>query len=83
LKCPGCGSQRAIHFLSNFDIVNAIKENVILVVAIPYLLASSIVDLINRSTGKLVKWRKMLLGKKAIFAILFIVVTFWIARNLA
>ncbi|MDR2065629.1 MAG: DUF2752 domain-containing protein [Prevotellaceae bacterium] len=81
-KCPGCGSQRAIHYLLNFNIFNAIKENVLLVVAIPYLLFSISVDTTNKLTGKLSECRKILSGKKSIYIILFIIITFWIARNL-
>jgi hypothetical protein len=81
-KCPSCGSQRAVHYLLNFDIFNAIKENVLLVVAIPYLLLGISLDLINKTTGKSVKWRRILLGKKSIYIILFVVVMFWITRNL-
>lgn len=44
LKCPGCGSQRAIHYLLNFDILNALKENVILVLSIPYILTGLVFD---------------------------------------
>jgi hypothetical protein len=81
-KCPGCGSQRAIHYLLNFDVFNAIKENVLLVVAVPYLLLSITIDLINKSTEKLVEWRKILLGRKSIKFILLLIITFWIIRNL-
>ena len=38
LECPGCGSQRAIHSLLNGDPVSAMHYNLLLVLAIPYLL---------------------------------------------
>ncbi|MDR3285990.1 MAG: DUF2752 domain-containing protein [Prevotellaceae bacterium] len=82
LKCPGCGSQRAIHYILNFDVLNALKENIILVAFIPYLLVSVTVDLINKLIGKLSKLRKLLLGKKAICIIFSIIISFWILRNI-
>ena len=36
-KCPGCGSQRAIHALLNGDIIGALGYNAMLIVAIPWI----------------------------------------------
>lgn len=82
LKCPGCGSQRAVHYLLNFDIFNAIKENVILVLSIPYILIGLVFDSLKEPNENILKWRKILFGQKAIFVILFIIVAFWILRNI-
>jgi hypothetical protein len=38
LKCPGCGSQRAVHSLLHFDLLGAIRYNALLVFSIPILL---------------------------------------------
>ena len=78
LKCPGCGSQRAIHYLLNFDILNAIKENVILVLSIPYILTGLVFDTLKKPNEKVLKWRKVLFGQKAIFLILTVNIAFWI-----
>ena len=82
LKCPGCGSQRAIHYLLNFDILSAIKENVIFVLSIPYVLTGLLFDTLKKPNEKILKWRKVLFGQKAIFLILTIIIAFWILRNL-
>lgn len=82
LKCPGCGSQRAVHYLLNFDIFNAIKENVILVLSIPYILTGLVFDSLKKPNENILKWRKILFGRKAIFVILFIIIAFWILRNI-
>lgn len=37
-KCPGCGSQRALHALLNGDVVAAFKYNAMLFIATPWLL---------------------------------------------
>ncbi len=80
-KCPGCGSQRAIHYLLNFEIYEAIKENALLVLSIPYLLTGFIFDLIKNPNVELLKWRKIFFGEKPIYIILIIIVAFWILRN--
>lgn len=82
LKCPGCGSQRAVHYLLNFDVFNAIKENVILVLSIPYVLAGFVFDSLKEPNGNILKWRIILFGQKAIYVILTIVIAFWILRNI-
>lgn len=82
LKCPGCGSQRAVHYLLNFDIFNAIKENVILVLSIPYILTGLVFDSLKNPNENILKWRKILFGRRAIFVILTIIITFWILRNI-
>ena len=82
LQCPGCGSQRAIHSLLNFDILNAIKENAILVISMPYLLTGMLFDTIKSNNGSFLKWRKILFGEKAIWGILSIIILFWVVRNI-
>lgn len=37
LKCPGCGSQRAVHSLLHLDLSAAWHYNALLVVSLPYL----------------------------------------------
>ena len=82
LKCPGCGSQRAVHSLLNFDIFNAITENVILVLSIPYILTGIVFDYFKKTNDNILKWRNRVFGQKAIFVILSIIIVFWILRNL-
>jgi hypothetical protein len=36
-KCPGCGSQRAIHALLHGNVIEAFKFNAFLLVAIPWI----------------------------------------------
>ncbi len=82
LKCPGCGSQRAIHYILNFDFYSAIKENAILVLSIPYIIMGAVFDLLKNPSERLLKWRKVIFGKRAIYLILTIIILFWILRNL-
>lgn len=36
-KCPGCGSQRAIHALLHGDVLGAFRYNAMLLVAVPWI----------------------------------------------
>jgi len=81
-KCPGCGSQRAIHHLLNFEFNLAISQNLLLVFSIPYLLTGFFLENINYQSEKLVSIRKLLFGKKAIYIILSLILAYWLIRNL-
>src|SRR4029079_4737349 len=71
LKCPSCGSQRAIHDLIHFQISSALKQNALMVTSIPYL-------------SFLVFYRRnnLLQGKKTIYIILVIIIMWTILRNI-
>lgn len=81
-QCPGCGSQRAIHFLLNLDFAAAFRENALLVISIPYALTGFAFEAIRKPGNKMLRWRQRLFGRNAIFIILIIIVGFWILRNL-
>jgi hypothetical protein len=81
-KCPGCGSQRAIHDLLHLDIAAAFRENFMLMLAIPYMITGAVFDLIKKPGPRLISWRKILFGTKAIFIVLFLIIAFWILRNI-
>jgi hypothetical protein len=36
-KCPGCGSQRAVHTLLNGDVAGAFRFNALLMIAVPWM----------------------------------------------
>ena len=80
-ECPGCGSQRSIHHLLNLEIEDAIRENPLLVFSLPYVFLGFLFDLNTSANEKYIKWRKILFGKKAIYTILIIIISFWIIRN--
>ncbi len=80
-RCPGCGSQTSIHYLLNFDVKNAVRANLLLILSIPYVLTGFIFDLIKNPGKKVLKWRKILFGTKAIYVVLIVIISFWILRN--
>jgi len=81
-RCMGCGSQRAIHSLLNFNFSAAIRENMLVVVSIPYLFTGFVFDSIKQPGARILRWRKILYGYRAIIIVLAVLVSFWILRNL-
>jgi Protein of unknown function (DUF2752) len=79
LACPGCGSLRALHALAQGDVVTATGLNALSVSVLP-LLAYLWMRWARRS------WRD---GSRAtaahpalLWALLFVVLAFWVVRNL-
>lgn len=79
--CPGCGSQRAIHALLNFEFREAFRQNALLVLALPYLTLGVIFNLIKKPSENMMRWRNRLFGHHATLIILGIVIAFAILRN--
>ena len=82
LKCPGCGSQRAVHQLLNLNVEAAMHYNAMLVLSIPYLILGFVFDSIKNWNDKLLKWRNRLFGTTAIWIVLALVIGFWVLRNI-
>ena len=77
-KCPGCGSQRAIHALLNGEILEAIRFNAIFVISIP-IIGIYLFGEIFRSKFPLF-W-STINSKKVIYTLLFMYIAWWILRN--
>ena len=82
LECPGCGSQRAIHHLLNLQLIAALQENALMVIAIPYIGAGLFLDCIRKPSEKISSIRLRFYGKYAMITSLVIILIFWIVRNL-
>lgn len=82
LECPGCGSQRAVHNLLNLNVRQAARENVLLVIAIPYVITGFVFDMIKEPSPEAAKWRKRLFGTKAIWVVLTLIIVFTVLRNI-
>ena len=81
-ECPGCGSQRAIHYLLNLKIGSAFKANALLVLSIPYVLLLIFAELLKPKSRFFNRLYKILYSSKAIWTVFLIVVFWWFARNL-
>ncbi|WP_407533038.1 DUF2752 domain-containing protein [Elizabethkingia anophelis] len=79
--CPGCGSQRALHALLHGEIKQSFAYNPLFIIAIPYVILGFIFNH-DKVKAKYPGLRKVLFGQKAIYIILFIVIAFWLLRNL-
>ena len=78
-KCPGCGSQRAIHNILHFDIIKALKYNILLVLSIPYI--SSLIYTEYRKKKNL-KLYMLIHNPRVTIGYLFIILSWWIFRNI-
>lgn len=80
VKCPGCGSQRAVHALLHGQVGEAWHYNVMLVVAIPligfYLLVSVLQE----------RWQRLyrvLFSRVVLLSLVGLIVLWWVLRNVA
>jgi hypothetical protein len=78
--CPGCGSQRAIFELLHGDIIGATRENLLLVISLPFLLIHFFFKIKSAILNKDLRWKAIYhpLTPKIVFAL---VIIFWILRN--
>lgn len=80
-KCPGCGSQRAVHQLLHGQILEALRLNFLFVLAFPYVCFGLVLEYTAWGRAQLVVRRKWYAYRAALVA-LVVVMSFWISRNL-
>lgn len=79
LKCPGCGSQRAIHALLNGNFIEAVKFNAIFVVSLVFIAIYIYAEFTKNKHPELFK---LLNSRGVIYSIIGIFVAWWILRNI-
>lgn len=79
LKCPGCGSQRALHELLHLRIAGAIKYNALMVVSIPFLCLMGFAWLRRRRFPGLYR---AVTGRVAVWSVFGVITGWWILRNI-
>ena len=78
-KCPGCGSQRAIHCLLHGDITSAFHYNALLVISLPFILLLLYAEIKRKSKPSFY----IKLHRPAIIITIFItIIIWWVLRNL-
>ena len=78
-KCPGCGSQRAIHALLHGDVVAAFKFNAMLFIAIPWIVLCLYAESQRTRNPRLyVRLNSPLLS----WLFLIMVLLWWLLRNI-
>jgi hypothetical protein len=80
LDCPGCGFQRAMHALLHGHVAEAIRFNVFLVVAVPYLLALLVANFLCTEHHK-TKLLAILESRTAIWTYVVLYVAWMVIRN--
>lgn len=79
LKCPGCGSQRALHELVHLHIGEALRFNAALVLSVPFLATLAAAFLLRRQfPGFYVKVNSL----PVILTVLALLLLWWVFRNL-
>jgi len=77
-KCPGCGSQRAIHALLHGDVVTAFKHNAMLLVSIPWIAYCLIAETQRVRNPRLY----VRLNSELVIGLFFVtVLLWWVLRN--
>jgi hypothetical protein len=79
LSCPGCGVTRALHQIVHGHFAAAFMLNPLFLISIPFILIAFLRYSIIVMGGGVP--RKNALPPNYIYAIFFIVMTFWIFRN--
>jgi hypothetical protein len=82
LKCPICGTQRAIHYLLNFGPIQAVKENALFVLSLPYFLLYAFIEISKPGNARHQKLSAIFFGKKAKIIIASTILLFWLIRNI-
>lgn len=80
LRCPGCGSQRAVHALLHLEFKEAFLYNPIVIISIPFLLLLALAAIAKDTSPKFYnKVNSSLLTK----ILLVILLGWWVFRNIA
>ena len=79
LKCPGCGSQRMVHALLEGDVAEAFRQNALLLVMLPLIVALIVAEALRTRYPR----AYMALNSNAlIISVLLLMVVWAVARNL-
>ena len=79
LKCPGCGTQRAIQALLHGDGLSALHFHALLPVSIPLLLLYGYAEVVRTRKPR---FYNRVNSVTAILAVLIVVIVWWIVRNI-
>lgn len=79
LKCPGCGSQRAIHYLLHLDLSRAFKYNALLILSLPIVVVLGYVELNRRKYPNLYL---KIHNVRFIWGYFITTISWWIVRNI-
>ena len=78
LKCPGCGTQRAIHALLHGNFLEAVRFNAMMVASVPLLALYGYAEIVRNSKPR---FYNKVNSTPIILTIFVLVVLWWILRN--
>lgn len=79
-KCPGCGSQRAIHAMLHGDALGAIRYNAMLLPAIPVVVLLFVAEF---NSERWPRFYSKVNSRWMIWGCFIMVTAWWIGRNIA
>ena len=82
LDCPGCGSLRAVNDLTHGDVVAALSSNLLVTLALPFVVAGWLLW-VRRSWSGAPRPERRSLHPAAFAVLLVLTVAFTVARNTA
>ena len=81
-KCPGCGSQRALHNLFHGNFLTAFIYNPLMILLMPYILLGIYIEYIaNKRNNLTIRLRKIFFEKWAILVFAVVILSYTILRN--
>lgn len=81
-KCPGCGTQRCLHYLLNGEIMQAFKNNALFLCALPFIVYGTVVSVFKNRNAKWQKLYKISFSLPVVITIGVITVMFTVFRNI-
>ncbi len=81
LHCAGCGMTRATFAMMHGDPVSAFRYNPLGMILFPIAMVGALIEAIGWACGRPLPWR-MKVGARGAVCLLWLVVSFWILRNL-
>lgn len=81
--CPGCGSQRAIHYLLNLELNKALSANALLVYSIPVIILLFLIERFNGKYELTQRLHAVFFHGIFILSYLGVILIWWICRNIS
>jgi hypothetical protein len=79
-KCPGCGTQRAIHSLLHLNFRQAFSYNALMLLLVPYILLGAYMIFLG-GRERFPRLEKIFFGKWAAWIAVGTILIYWVLRN--
>lgn len=82
LQCPGCGGQRALHYLLHGEFLKALHSNLLLVIGLPFLIYLYIIIVKVYGLKNAAYINIPLLGRNFGIITIIVILSFFFLRNI-